>query len=170
VIRLLLGGLAARPLRALLAVGALALGVGALAAALGLADTLARRSTAEAAVGTPLVVLAALALLAGAGAAAGALSLAAAERTGQRAMLRCAGVPPWRLAAWGLLEGAALGAVASVVGLLAGLALEHVLVAALVAPAGEPVVGPRTLLLAPAAGLVAATLAAAAPAWRATRG
>ena len=107
-------------------------------------------------------VLAALALLAGAGAAAGALSLAAGERTGQRAMLRCAGVTPWRLAAWELLEGAALGAVASIVGLLAGLALEHVLVAALVAPAGAPVVGPRTLLLAPAAGLVAATLAAAA--------
>jgi putative ABC transport system permease protein len=99
-----------------------------------------------------------------------------ASRTRELALLRCVGASRAQLRRSVLLQAAAVGALASLAGLLAGVALTHGL-GVLLASADEAVVDvtgptrvlPRTAVIALAVGVGTAVVSAWSPARRATR-
>jgi putative ABC transport system permease protein len=104
---------------------------------------------------------------------AGALSITLTQRTNELALLRALGATRRQVLDAVLVEAAAIGTLASVAGLFAGLGAAYLIRAVLRASGVEPpttglVLEPRTVLLAIAVGLVVTLAAGLVPAARAT--
>ncbi|PSL00259.1 putative ABC transport system permease protein [Murinocardiopsis flavida] len=123
---------------------------------------------------TGLLLFAAVALLVAALVIHTTFSILVAQRTRELALLRCVGASRWQVFGSVLGEAAAVGTLASALGLAAGIAAGYGAVP-IVAAFGAPIsvdtvaVRPATLIAAPLAGVVATVAAAALPARAATR-
>jgi putative ABC transport system permease protein len=123
---------------------------------------------------TFLLVFAGVALFVGSFVIANSLSITIAQRTREFATLRTLGASRKQVRRSILVESLVIGAVASVVGLLVGLALAQGLFALFNAvgvtlPNTGTVVKPRTVIVAILVGVVVTVLASLRPAIRATR-
>ncbi len=101
-------------------------------------------------------------------------SMLIAQRTRELALTRAIGASRWQVQGSVLVEAGVVGAVASTLGLAAGLGLSQLLRLLFAAfgaelPGGSLVVAPRTILITYAIGLVVTMLAASLPARRAAR-
>jgi putative ABC transport system permease protein len=123
---------------------------------------------------TFLLVFAGVALFVGSFVIANSLSITIAQRTREFATLRTLGASRRQVLRAILAESLAVGIVASVIGLLAGLALAQGLfalfnAAGLTLPNSGTVVKPRTIIVSILVGVVVTVLASLRPALRATR-
>jgi putative ABC transport system permease protein len=123
---------------------------------------------------TILLVFAGVALFVGSFVIANSLSITIAQRTREFGTLRTLGATRRQVLRSILVESLVLGAVASVVGLLVGLALAQGLFAlfnavGLTLPNSGTVVEGRTIIVALVVGIVVTVLASLRPAMRATR-
>jgi putative ABC transport system permease protein len=123
---------------------------------------------------TILLVFAGISLFVGSFVIANSLSITIAQRTREFATLRTLGATRRQVLRAILIESLAIGIVASVVGLLVGLALAQGLFAlfnavGLTLPNSGTVVKPRTIVVAILVGIVVTVLASLRPALRATR-
>ncbi len=123
---------------------------------------------------TFLLVFAGVALFVGSFVIANSLSITIAQRTREFATLRTLGASRRQVRRSILVESFVIGAVASVVGLLVGLALAQGLfalfnAAGLTLPNTGTVVKPRTIIVAIIVGVVVTVIASLRPAIRATR-
>ncbi len=123
---------------------------------------------------TFLLVFAGVALFVGSFVIANSLSITIAQRTREFATLRTLGASRKQVRRSILLESLVIGAIASVVGLLVGLALAQGLFALFNAvgvtlPNTGTVVKPRTIIVAILVGVIVTVLASLRPAIRATR-
>jgi putative ABC transport system permease protein len=123
---------------------------------------------------TFLLVFAGVALFVGSFVIANSLSITIAQRTREFATLRTLGASRRQVRRSILVESLVIGTVASVIGLLVGLALAQGLFAlfdsaGLTLPNTGTVVKPRTIIVAIVVGIVVTVLASLRPAIRATR-
>jgi putative ABC transport system permease protein len=123
---------------------------------------------------TILLVFAGVSLFVGSFVIANSLSITIAQRTREFATLRTLGASRRQVLRSILIESLAVGVVASIVGLLVGLALAQGLFAlfnavGLTLPNSGTVVKPRTIIVAILVGIVVTVLASLRPALRATR-
>ena len=123
---------------------------------------------------TFLLVFAGVALFVGSFVIANSLSITIAQRTREFATLRTLGASRKQVRRSILVESLVIGAIASVIGLLVGLALAQGLfalfnAAGVTLPNTGTVVKPRTVIVAIAVGVVVTVLASLRPAIRATR-
>jgi putative ABC transport system permease protein len=123
---------------------------------------------------TFLLVFAGVALFVGSFVIANSLSITIAQRTREFATLRTLGASRKQVRRSILVESLVIGAIASVIGLLVGLALAQGLfalfnAAGLTLPNTGTVVRPRTIIVAILVGVVVTVLASLRPAIRATR-
>ncbi|MFL5862396.1 MAG: ABC transporter permease [Solirubrobacteraceae bacterium] len=123
---------------------------------------------------TFLLVFAGVALFVGSFVIANSLSITIAQRTREFATLRTLGASRRQIRRSILTESLVIGAIASVVGLLVGLALAQGLFAlfnavGLTLPNTGTVIKPRTIIVAIIVGVVVTVLASLRPAVRATR-
>jgi putative ABC transport system permease protein len=121
-----------------------------------------------------LLAFAGAALLVGAFIIFNTFSITVAQRSREFAVLRSLGATRGQVMRAMLIEALALGAIASVVGIAAGLAFAKLLsalfdVIGFGIPRSGLVLAPRTIVLSLVVGLVVTSLAALAPALRATR-
>jgi putative ABC transport system permease protein len=121
-----------------------------------------------------LLAIAATALVVGAFLIANTFSITVTQRIRELAVLRAVGATGRQLLASVLIEAAAVGAVASVLGAALGVAASYglrgvVAAAGVDLPEGRLVVAPRTLVLAVAIGTTVTVLSAVAAARRAAR-
>ncbi|MBM7813709.1 ABC transporter permease [Saccharothrix algeriensis] len=138
------------------------------------------QATARLVAGTPadgagltgfFTAFAVLAVVVAAMVIANSFTILVAQRAGELALLRCVGAGRRQVFAGVLAEAAAVGAVASAVGLAGGIGVA----AAAQAIAGGPEAAvhlpltARTVVVAPAVGVLVTALAAVLPAWAATR-
>ena len=97
-----------------------------------------------------------------------------AQRTRELAMLRALGASRAQIRRSVLVEAFITGAVGSLIGLLGGIGLAFLLIAALKAvgldlPSTVPVIKPRTIILSVGVGLLVTMVSAFMPSWRASR-
>ncbi|MGH2927877.1 MAG: ABC transporter permease, partial [Solirubrobacteraceae bacterium] len=123
---------------------------------------------------TILLVFAGVALFVGSFVIAKSLSITIAQRTRELATLRTLGASRRQVLRAVMVESAAIGTIASVVGLGVGLALAQGLFAlfdatGLTLPNTGTVIRPRTVIVAILVGIVVTVLASLRPALRATR-
>jgi putative ABC transport system permease protein len=123
---------------------------------------------------TFLLVFAGVALFVGSFVIANSLSITIAQRTREFATLRTLGASRRQVRRSILTESLVIGAIASVIGLLVGLALAQGLfalfnAAGVTLPNTGTVVKPRTIIVAIAVGVIVTVLASLRPAIRATR-
>jgi putative ABC transport system permease protein len=123
---------------------------------------------------TFLLVFAGVALFVGSFVIANSLSITIAQRTREFATLRTLGASRKQVRRSILVESFVIGAIASVIGLLVGLALAQGLfalfnAAGLTLPNTGTVVRPRTIIVAILVGIVVTVVASMRPAIRATR-
>jgi putative ABC transport system permease protein len=123
---------------------------------------------------TFLLVFAAVALFVGAFIIYNTFSIIVAQRAKEMALLRAIGAAKRQVLGAVLLEALAVGVLASVAGLVAGVVLSIGLKAAFGAfgfelPAGDPVILPRTVFVAIVIGTIVTVLSAFFPAIRAAR-
>jgi putative ABC transport system permease protein len=123
---------------------------------------------------TFLLVFAGVALFVGSFVIANSLSITIAQRTREFATLRTLGASRRQVLRSILAESLVIGAIASVIGLLVGLALAQGLfalfnAAGVTLPNTGTVVRPRTIIVAIAVGVIVTVLASLRPAIRATR-
>ncbi|HUF83344.1 MAG TPA: ABC transporter permease [Acidimicrobiia bacterium] len=122
----------------------------------------------------PLFVFAGIALLVGAFMIFNTFSIVLAQRTREMALLRAVGASQRQVLGSVVGEALTLGAFASAVGLLAGIALAVGLRAALAGfgfaiSGADLVLEPRSLIVALAVGTAITAVAAVIPAWKASR-
>jgi putative ABC transport system permease protein len=103
-----------------------------------------------------------------------ALSITVKQRTRELGLLRMVGASRRQVLGGVMLEALAIGVLASLVGLLAGLGLaiglsEMFTAMGLELPSGDTVFGARTVLVAAGVGVFVTLVAGLIPAWRATR-
>ena len=125
-------------------------------------------------IGTVLLVFAAIAFFIGGFVIFNTLSITVAQRTREMATLRTIGASRRQVLGGVLAEGLAIGAVASVVGIGAGILLARALswlvgAIGIDVPRTATVYAPRTFVIGLATGIVVTLLASLGPALRATR-
>jgi putative ABC transport system permease protein len=121
-----------------------------------------------------LLVFGGIAVFVGAFTIYNTLSITVAQRSRELALLRALGATRWQVLRSVVVEALAIGTIASLIGLVAGIGLAKLLSgvfasAGVELPSTDTVFGARTIIVSLAVGIVVTVLAALGPALRATR-